>query len=220
VFEEEIDLAVLAAQLGHDPDGLRALAVHPVSALRRPWLLACRSSTRRARAMGLNAFQQQLNPQSMKDDALEARVESYPAMRLPLAKLMEDYPTNGMIRATTSRRHLLLQHLSILKYRRVLSRLEEPDWTRRGFSAERRQLPLRRSEGRLFPSLLIVVIAVGSQRVSRPARLGLAERRATTQCSKCRCRSNGDKNGLFRHVGVSMFRVTNGMVRRQSPSRV
>jgi len=59
----------------------------------------------RVRALGLNAwFQQQFNPQSIKDDALEARLESYPAMRLPLAKLMEDYPTNGMIRATMNGR--------------------------------------------------------------------------------------------------------------------
>lgn len=59
----------------------------------------------RVRAMGLNAwFQQQLNPQSVKDDALEARLESYPAMQLPLAKLMEIYPTNGMVRAAMNGR--------------------------------------------------------------------------------------------------------------------
>lgn len=59
----------------------------------------------RVRTMGLNAwFQQQLNPRSIKDDALEARLESYPAMQLPLAKLMEAYPSNGMIRATMNGR--------------------------------------------------------------------------------------------------------------------
>ncbi len=59
----------------------------------------------RVRAMGLNAwFQQQFNPRSIKDDALEARLESYPAMQLSLAKLMEAYPSNGMIRATMNGR--------------------------------------------------------------------------------------------------------------------
>ncbi|HEX7158413.1 MAG TPA: DUF1800 domain-containing protein, partial [Edaphobacter sp.] len=59
----------------------------------------------RVRAMGLNAwFKQQLNPQSIDDSALEARLESYPAMRLPLDKLMENYPTQGMVRATMNGR--------------------------------------------------------------------------------------------------------------------
>ena len=59
----------------------------------------------RVRAMGLNAwFKQQLNPQSIDDSALESRLESYPAMRLPLDKLMEDYPTQGMVRATMNGR--------------------------------------------------------------------------------------------------------------------
>jgi uncharacterized protein (DUF1800 family) len=59
----------------------------------------------RVRAMGLNGwFKQQLNPQSIDDSALEARLESYPAMRLPLDKLMEDYPTRGMVRATMNGR--------------------------------------------------------------------------------------------------------------------
>ena len=55
--------------------------------------------------MGLNAwFQQQFNPQSITDDALQARLESYTAMRLQLASLMEAYPSNGMIRATMNGR--------------------------------------------------------------------------------------------------------------------
>ena len=59
----------------------------------------------RVRTMGLNAwFHQQLNPQSINDNALQARLESYPAMQLPLEKLMEAYPTQGMVRATMNGR--------------------------------------------------------------------------------------------------------------------
>jgi uncharacterized protein (DUF1800 family) len=59
----------------------------------------------RVRAMGLNAwFQQQLNPQSIDDRDLEVRLESYPAMQLPLDQLMADYPTNNMIRASLNGR--------------------------------------------------------------------------------------------------------------------
>jgi uncharacterized protein (DUF1800 family) len=53
----------------------------------------------RVRAMGLSAwFQQQLNPQSIDDSALEKRLTAYPAINMPLNKLMEMYPDNQMIR--------------------------------------------------------------------------------------------------------------------------
>ena len=55
----------------------------------------------RLREQGLNAwFQRQLNPQTIDDSALEARLTSYPAMNLPLDKLMELYPSNQTIRAS------------------------------------------------------------------------------------------------------------------------
>jgi uncharacterized protein (DUF1800 family) len=55
----------------------------------------------RLRAMGLSKwFQQQLNPASIDDSALDARLAAYPAMQLPLDKLMELYPTNQQVRAT------------------------------------------------------------------------------------------------------------------------
>jgi uncharacterized protein (DUF1800 family) len=55
----------------------------------------------RMRALGLNGwFQQQLNPQRIDDSALDAKLASYPAMQLPLGKLMEMYPTNQQIRAS------------------------------------------------------------------------------------------------------------------------
>jgi uncharacterized protein (DUF1800 family) len=55
----------------------------------------------RVRAMGLNAwFVQQLNPDSIDDSVLEQKLANYPAMRLPLNKLMELYPSNSTIRAT------------------------------------------------------------------------------------------------------------------------
>ena len=53
----------------------------------------------RVRAIGINAwFQQQLNPDSIDDSALDKRLESYPAMQMPLNKLMSLYPTNTMIK--------------------------------------------------------------------------------------------------------------------------
>jgi len=53
------------------------------------------------RTHGLNEwFHQQLNPQTIDDSALDARLASYPAMQLPLDKLMEIYPTNQTIRAS------------------------------------------------------------------------------------------------------------------------
>ena len=59
----------------------------------------------RVRAMGLNAwFIQQMNPSKIDDSALEARLASYPAMQLSLKQLMEDYPSNDMIRAIVNGR--------------------------------------------------------------------------------------------------------------------
>jgi uncharacterized protein (DUF1800 family) len=53
------------------------------------------------RTVGLNAwFQAQLAPHTIDDSALDARLANYPAMQLPLAKLMELYPTNQTIRAS------------------------------------------------------------------------------------------------------------------------
>jgi uncharacterized protein (DUF1800 family) len=53
----------------------------------------------RLRQMGLQAwFQQQMNPGQIDDHALNARLASYPAMQMPLSRLMELYPTNELIR--------------------------------------------------------------------------------------------------------------------------
>lgn len=53
----------------------------------------------RLRTMGLNAwFQQQLNPETIDDRALDERLADYPAMQLPLNRLMEMYPNNQLIR--------------------------------------------------------------------------------------------------------------------------
>jgi uncharacterized protein (DUF1800 family) len=59
----------------------------------------------RVRAIGLTAwFNQQMNPSKIDDSALEARLASYPAMQLPLDRLMEMYPSNNMIRAAINGR--------------------------------------------------------------------------------------------------------------------
>jgi uncharacterized protein (DUF1800 family) len=59
----------------------------------------------RIRALGLSGwFQQQLNPGRIDDSALNARLAAYPAMNLPLGRLMELYPTNQMIRQSLNGR--------------------------------------------------------------------------------------------------------------------
>jgi uncharacterized protein (DUF1800 family) len=57
------------------------------------------------RQVGLNGwFQRQLNPGRIDDSALEARLAAYPAMNLPLERLMEMYPTNQMVRQSLNGR--------------------------------------------------------------------------------------------------------------------
>ena len=47
----------------------------------------------RVRQMGLAKWiEQQLNPSSLDDQAVEARVENYPTLRMSTAKLIEEYP--------------------------------------------------------------------------------------------------------------------------------
>ena len=59
----------------------------------------------RVRAMGLSAwFNQQMNPTRIDDSALDARLAAYPAMQLPLERMMAMYPTNAMIRANMNGR--------------------------------------------------------------------------------------------------------------------
>ena len=50
-------------------------------------------------AMGLKRwFEQQLNPASIDDSALEARLEMFPAMQMPQAELMRRYPSPQVLR--------------------------------------------------------------------------------------------------------------------------
>jgi hypothetical protein len=53
----------------------------------------------RVKAMGLNAWlKQQFNPDSIDNSKLDKMLADYPAMTLPLNKLLEMYPTNTTIR--------------------------------------------------------------------------------------------------------------------------
>ncbi len=53
----------------------------------------------RVNAIGLDKwFEQQLNPASINDSALEARLADYPAMQMSLAELTERYPNPGELR--------------------------------------------------------------------------------------------------------------------------
>ena len=50
-------------------------------------------------AMGLDKwFEQQLNPGTISDSALDARLEEFPAMQMPLDELQRRYPSPGMLR--------------------------------------------------------------------------------------------------------------------------
>ena len=54
--------------------------------------------------MGLERwFDQQLNPQSIDDSALNARLAAFPAMQLPQEQLLQHFPTPQMIRAAARR---------------------------------------------------------------------------------------------------------------------
>ena len=54
----------------------------------------------RVRAEGLSKWlSDQLNPQRIDDSALDQRLSDYPAMKLPINRLLEQYPNNAMIRA-------------------------------------------------------------------------------------------------------------------------
>jgi uncharacterized protein (DUF1800 family) len=53
----------------------------------------------RVKALGITAwFKQQMNPQTIDDSALDARLADFPAVSLPLAQMMAAYPTRAMIR--------------------------------------------------------------------------------------------------------------------------
>jgi uncharacterized protein (DUF1800 family) len=53
----------------------------------------------RVREIGLNEwFKQQLNPSTIDDSALNARLDNYPAMKLPLDRMMVQFPPNNEVR--------------------------------------------------------------------------------------------------------------------------
>jgi uncharacterized protein (DUF1800 family) len=55
-----------------------------------------------AEAMGVDKWiEQQLHPETIDDSALEARLDSYPAMRLSERDLLFDFPSNALIRAAS-----------------------------------------------------------------------------------------------------------------------
>jgi len=57
------------------------------------------------RQIGLNAWlKQQLNPETIDDSALDTRLKAFPAMQMPLERLMALYPNNGEIRAAMNNR--------------------------------------------------------------------------------------------------------------------
>jgi uncharacterized protein (DUF1800 family) len=95
---------------GKLPEQDVALQSHPVSKVIPPderYMLVLDRFTygprpgdlQRMRELGLSGwFQQQMNPARIDDSALDARLASYPAMNLPLEKLMELYPSRDMVK--------------------------------------------------------------------------------------------------------------------------
>ena len=58
------------------------------------------------RSIGLSKwFSEQFNPQSIDDSALDRKLTDYPAMKLPVGKMMEMYPDAQMIRAAMNGRN-------------------------------------------------------------------------------------------------------------------
>jgi uncharacterized protein (DUF1800 family) len=56
-------------------------------------------------AMGVQRwFEEQLNPASIDDSALDARLEMFPAMKMDQAKLIERYPSPQLIRQTVAKK--------------------------------------------------------------------------------------------------------------------
>jgi len=59
----------------------------------------------RVRQIGLSEwFHQQLNPSLIDDSALQARLAAFPAMQMPLDRLMEMYPSNNLVRQSLNNR--------------------------------------------------------------------------------------------------------------------
>lgn len=58
------------------------------------------------REIGLKEwFQQQLNPQRIDDRALEERLDAYPAMRMPLNRMLVEFPANEDIRQSLNNKN-------------------------------------------------------------------------------------------------------------------
>ena len=57
----------------------------------------------RVRAEGISKWLgDQFNPQRLDDSALNTRLAEYPAMQLPVERMMEEYPNNAMLRAVAA----------------------------------------------------------------------------------------------------------------------
>ena len=97
-------MAPVQATIGQDPGPLTRDEV-TLQVLNRFTYGPRPGDVERIRAEGIsNWFSAQLNPQTIDDSDLDRRLADYPAMQLPLAKLVEQYPNNQMIRAAENGR--------------------------------------------------------------------------------------------------------------------
>jgi len=92
------------AHARHTSQAIRASRLQPheraLQALNRLTFGPRPGDVEHVEAMGIDKWiEQQLHPETIDDSALEARLESYPAMRLSQRDLVLDFPSEAMIRA-------------------------------------------------------------------------------------------------------------------------
>jgi uncharacterized protein (DUF1800 family) len=113
VVQAGFPAGMMAQSMQGDPAATPAAAnkapgAHPITSDERLLMVLDRFSygprpgdLAKIRSLGAKGwFEQQLDPQKMDDSALDARLANYPAMQMPLEKLMENYPTNQMVKAS------------------------------------------------------------------------------------------------------------------------
>jgi uncharacterized protein (DUF1800 family) len=106
VFQAGLPAGVVAQEMQTVANAKPAVAAKPISQDEKLLMVLDRftygprpGDLERLRTIGTKAwFTQQLDPKSIDDSAMDARLANYPAMQMPLEKLMEAYPTNQMVR--------------------------------------------------------------------------------------------------------------------------
>jgi uncharacterized protein (DUF1800 family) len=114
VLQAGLPAGLTAQQMQRDPvvRVTKTPVAHPITSDERLLMVLDRFSygprpgdLAKIRAVGAKGwFAAQLDPQKIDDSALDLKLANYPAMQLPLEKLMEQYPTNQMVKASMTGR--------------------------------------------------------------------------------------------------------------------